>query len=126
MCGSVTTFVIGVDGEVQAHEVEEVGVIAHAEHLSEVRAPVESVISCDMLAIEESAAVDIGSEAGEAKRNLASLDSLQGLQAQFDDVRQQISQILQPAAPAAPASPALAPVLNAFGQETGTLVNVTA
>ncbi|MFN4325036.1 MAG: hypothetical protein ACK4FP_04005 [Azonexus sp.] len=60
------------------------------------------------------------SKAGEAKRNLASLDSLQGLQAQFDDMRRQISQVLQPA------SPTLAPVTNALGQETGTLVNVTA
>lgn len=66
------------------------------------------------------------SEAGEAKRNLVSMNSLQGLQAQFDDMRQQISQILQPATPAAGGSPTPVPVVNAFGQETGTLVNVTA
>lgn len=66
------------------------------------------------------------SEAGEAKRNVVSMNSLQGLRAEFDDMRQQISQILQPATPAAVASPTPAPVVNAFGQETGTLVNVTA
>ena len=65
------------------------------------------------------------SDAGEARRNLSAMKSLEGVQTQLSDVRQQIGKILQPAAPTADtASPA--PVVNALGQETGTLVNVTA
>ena len=65
------------------------------------------------------------SDAGEARRNLSAMKSLEGVQTKLSDVRQQIGKILQPAAATADtASPA--PVVNALGQETGTLVNVTA
>ena len=65
------------------------------------------------------------SDAGNARRNLSAMKSLEGVQTKLSDVRQQIGKILQP--PVAAAEPApLAPVVNAFGQETGTLVNVTA
>lgn len=65
------------------------------------------------------------SDAGNARRNLSAMKSLEGVQTQLSDVRQQIGKILQPAAPTADTAPP-APVVNAFGQETGTLVNVTA
>ena len=64
------------------------------------------------------------SEAGEAKRNVVAMRSLQDVQTQFSDLRQQIGKILQPESSTATAS--LAPVVNAYGQETGILVNVTA
>ena len=55
------------------------------------------------------------SDAGEARRNLSAMKSLEGVQTQLSDVRQQIGKILQP--PVAAAEPApLAPVVNAFGQ----------
>ena len=65
-------------------------------------------------------------DAGEAKRNLAAMKSLEGVQTQFSDLRQQIGKILQADSTSTVAATTLAPVVNAFGQETGTLVNVTA
>ena len=64
------------------------------------------------------------SEAGEAKRNLVAMRSLQDVQTQFSDLRQQIGKILKPETTTE--TTALAPVVNAYGQETGTVVNVTA
>ena len=64
------------------------------------------------------------SEAGEAKRNLVAMHSLQDVQTQFSDLRQQIGKILKPETTTE--TTALAPVVNAYGQETGTVVNVTA
>lgn len=61
-------------------------------------------------------------DASQAKRNVVAMSSLEGVQTQLSDVRQQISNVLQSPSLATP----LAPVVNAFGQETGTLVNVTA
>lgn len=65
-------------------------------------------------------------DAGEAKRNLVAMKSLEGVQTQFSDLRQQIGKILQAESTSTVAAATLAPVVNAFGQETGTLVNVTA
>lgn len=65
-------------------------------------------------------------DAGEAKRNLVAMKSLEGMQTQFSDLRQQIGKILQAESTNTVAATTLAPVVNAFGQETGTLVNVTA
>ena len=63
------------------------------------------------------------SNAGSARQQLISLESVSQLQTGFDTARQQIAQGLtsldQPA-------PVVAPVVNADGQATGTLVNVTA
>ena len=63
-------------------------------------------------------------QASEARRGVAGMSSLGKVEAQLSDLRVQIGQILQPEVVATAASSA--PVVNAFGQETGTLVNVTA
>lgn len=77
-------------------------------------------------------------DASNARQNLASVKSLGETQIQLSGLRDQISAILKPDATAgassnvnatasAVATPAtLAPVINSFGQATGTLVNVTA
>lgn len=65
-------------------------------------------------------------EASEAKRGLAGLESLGKVQTQLSDLREQIGKVLQPDAAQTDTSASLAPVVNVFGQETGTLVNVTA
>lgn len=62
-------------------------------------------------------------EASQAQRSLVTLNSVGEVQTQLSDLHEQISKVLQPAANS---SASLAPVVNAFGQSTGTLVNVTA
>lgn len=68
------------------------------------------------------------SDAGEARRNVVASKSLETVQTQISDVRGQIKEILQPESSTTTTTTpaALAPVVNSFGQETGTLVNVTA
>lgn len=66
------------------------------------------------------------SDAGEARRNVVASKSLEAVQAKISDVRGQIKEILQPDTSSTTTTTALAPVVNSFGQETGTLVNVTA
>jgi hypothetical protein len=61
--------------------------------------------------------------AGSAQQQLLSMKSISEVQAGFDTVRQQISQGLK-SLDVATSAPA--PVVNADGQTTGTLVNVTA
>lgn len=63
-------------------------------------------------------------QASEARRGVAGMRSLGLVEAQLGDLHEQISRILQPEVAATAVSSA--PVVNAFGQETGTLVNVTA
>ena len=63
------------------------------------------------------------SAAGAAQQQLVSLESVSQLQTGFNTVRQQISQGLKSLDQPAPVA---APVINAEGQATGTLVNVTA
>lgn len=65
-------------------------------------------------------------EASDARRGLAGLKSLGVVQTQLNDLHQQIVQVLQPDTAKTDTSASLAPVVNVFGQETGTLVNVTA
>jgi type II secretory pathway pseudopilin PulG len=65
------------------------------------------------------------SDAGEARRNVVAAKSLETVQTKISDLRGQIKDILQPEA-STTTTTALAPVVNSFGQETGTLVNVTA
>ena len=73
-------------------------------------------------------------DASQARQGLAALKSLGETQAQFADLREQIATIKSGAdTKASPSSVstsassgALAPVVNSFGQPTGTLVNVTA
>lgn len=72
-------------------------------------------------------------DAAGARRNLSSMESLGGVQAQLGGLREQINAVLNPAPVAAPSPDSLssstttaAPVINAFGQTTGTQVNVTA
>lgn len=66
------------------------------------------------------------SDAGEARRNVVASKSLAVVQAKISDVRGQIKEILQPDTSSKTAATTLAPVVNSFGQETGTLLNVTA
>ncbi|MCG2577269.1 hypothetical protein LZ012_09715 [Dechloromonas sp. XY25] len=66
------------------------------------------------------------SDAGEARRNVVASKSLEAVQAKISDVRGQIKDILQQPDASAATTTAQAPVVNSFGQETGTLVNVTA
>jgi type II secretory pathway pseudopilin PulG len=65
------------------------------------------------------------SDAGEAKRNLVAMKSIGSVQSKFSDIRQQISNVLQ-SDTLSGSTAALVPVVNAFGEETGTVVNVTA
>lgn len=60
-------------------------------------------------------------EASQAQRSLVTLNSVGEVQTRLSDLHEQISKVLQPETTAS-----LAPVVNAFGQSTGTLVNVTA
>lgn len=67
-------------------------------------------------------------EAENARRGVAAMKSLGVVQAQFADLRQQINDVLSPTDTSATrgATLASAPVLNVYGQQTGSLVNVTA
>lgn len=66
-------------------------------------------------------------QAGEARRGVIQMGSLGKVQSQLSDLREQVGQVLQPSAGTeAVTATALAPVVNVFGQETGTLLNVTA
>lgn len=65
-------------------------------------------------------------QAGEARRGVLQMNSLGKVQTQLSDLREQIGKVLQPDVSPAETTVTLAPVVNAFGQETGTLVNVTA
>ncbi len=70
------------------------------------------------------------SDAASARQGLAAMKSLGEVQTQFADLRQQISDVLANPSPVSTNDvvlPAASPaVINAFGQPTGTLVNVTA
>ena len=65
------------------------------------------------------------SRSNQASQNLASLKSLADVQSGFDALRQEISSVLS-AEPITPATVPVAPVINTSGQETGTLISVTA
>ncbi len=62
-------------------------------------------------------------EADSAQRGLAALSSIAEVDAGLSDLRAQLSKILSSDTTATPTA---APVVNSLGQETGTLVNVTA
>lgn len=64
-------------------------------------------------------------EASQAQRSLVTLSSVGEVHTQLSDLHEQISKVLQPET-TANSSASLAPVVNAFGEPTGTLVNVTA
>jgi sRNA-binding protein len=61
-------------------------------------------------------------DAAQARLNLASRDAVGEVQSQLSNLRTQIADVLQ----SDTLSSTLAPVINSSGQETGTLVNVTA
>jgi chromosome segregation ATPase len=65
-------------------------------------------------------------QASEARRGVVQMNSLGEVQAQLGDLREQIGKVLQSDISPVDTVVTLAPVVNAFGQETGTLVNVTA
>lgn len=65
------------------------------------------------------------SDAGQARQGLAARESISRVQSGYADLREQIASVSKPVEkPAVTVPPA--PVVNSFGQETGTLVNVTA
>lgn len=65
-------------------------------------------------------------EANRAKQGLAAQESLGKVQEQLRGLREQISLALAPTEVAQPVVESPAPVTNALGQQTGTLINVTA
>jgi type II secretory pathway pseudopilin PulG len=65
------------------------------------------------------------SRANQAKQGLVSLKSIGEVQSGFDDLRQQISTVLSKDSVASAPIQA-APVVNSSGQQTGTLINVSA
>ena len=86
------------------------------------------------LAQEDARSIKVQSEqasadAGQARQGLVALKSIGETQSQLSDLREQLVSIKlgsDAASVSAAGSGALAPVVNAFGQPTGTLVNVTA
>ena len=70
------------------------------------------------------------SDAGRAQQGLASMKSLSQTQAQFSGLREQLATIKRgtdaQSVITAPSAGGLVPVLNSFGQPTGTMVNVVA
>lgn len=64
-------------------------------------------------------------DASQARLNLATKNSVGEVQSQLGDLKTQISKVLQSEPLGATATTA-APVVNTSGQQTGTLVNVTA
>lgn len=65
-------------------------------------------------------------QASEARRSVAGLSSLGQVQAQLSNLSEQIGKVLQSDVSGGDTTAVLAPVVNTLGQETGTLVNVTA
>jgi len=65
-------------------------------------------------------------QASEARRSVAGVSSLGQVQAQLSNLSEQIGKVLQSDISGGSTTSELTPVVNAFGQETGTLVNVTA
>lgn len=65
-------------------------------------------------------------EANSAKRGLAAQQSVEQVQTQLSGLREQINAVLSPQETVQPVAESPAPVINALGQQTGTLVNVTA
>jgi chromosome segregation ATPase len=65
-------------------------------------------------------------DASQARLDLAKQDSVGKIQGQLSDLKSQITQVLKSDLLNAPAAVVAAPVVNTSGQQTGTLVNVTA
>jgi len=64
-------------------------------------------------------------DASQARLDLATQTSVGEVQSKLSDLKTQIGKVLQSDAPIVPPAPS-APVVNTSGQQTGTLVNVTA
>lgn len=64
------------------------------------------------------------SQSSQAQRGLKSMQAISELQSGFDSLRQQVSSVLSTDFSVATAQPAV--VINTSGQETGTLISVTA
>lgn len=64
------------------------------------------------------------SDAGEARRSVVALRAQSALQTQLSDVQGQIARVLENTLPATPA--VLTGVVNTSGQQTGTVIDVTA
>ena len=65
VCADVTTLVVGVDGQVQTHQLNKVLVVAESELVSQVEAIILVLLDSGDLAILEDVAVDAGSNGGE-------------------------------------------------------------
>jgi len=63
-------------------------------------------------------------EAGEARRNVAAMSSVGAVQTQLSDLQGQIARVLENTLPSM--SNASSGVVNSSGQQTGTLIDVTA
>ena len=62
---NVTTLVVGVDGQVQTHELNEVAVVAEAELVGQVEGVVLVLLDGGDLAVLEDVAVDLGGDGGQ-------------------------------------------------------------
>ena len=62
---NVTTLVVGVDGEVETHELNEVAVAAEAELVGQVEGVVLVLLDGSNLAVLEDVAVDLGGDGGQ-------------------------------------------------------------
>lgn len=63
--GNVTTLVVGVDGQVQTHELNEVAVVAEAELVGQVEGVVLVLLDGSNLAVLEDVTVDLGGDSGQ-------------------------------------------------------------
>lgn len=63
--GHVTTLVVGVDGQVQTHEFNEVAVVAKAKLVGQVEGVVLVLLDGGNLAVLEDVAVDLGGDGGQ-------------------------------------------------------------
>ena len=69
MGGSIPTFVVRVDDEVQTHELVEAGRV-HAEHPTEVRRVIQRRVSLELFTIKIGVAVDARRDRGEFGNNI--------------------------------------------------------
>ena len=66
------------------------------------------------------------SQAAEAQRGVVEMKGWSLLSSQFSGLQSQIKEVLQNSSTPTTTTAAATPVVNAYGQETGTVVNVTA
>jgi len=65
VCADVTSFVIRMDGQIEADEFVELSVV-EAEHMGEVGSPIEVIIGGDELVLVIEMSIDVGGDLGKA------------------------------------------------------------